>query len=430
MLANLRAIYTVLHDIKLQGNKKDKLVNKRLKKMLISAYKHVPYYRDLMQKIGYDPSKDFKSIADLKKFPVTTKMDIKKYGTSLFLKNGTDIKNCYKISTSGSTGIPLEIYFSWMEQAFKIARWLRVLFLNGYSIRDRVMSLTTSARLNEGITVLQKFGLLRRLAVSYHIPFEKIADIFLKYKPHVLYGNRSHLELLANELIKQKIRLKNLKLVVVAAEMLRQHNRDLFRKAFGIEVIEAYGSMEMGIIAFETQARDGLHLCDDLTIIEFLDEKGRDAKPGETARVIVTDLLGTTMPFIRYEQGDLAEFALFQNSRGVYERRITRIMGRDEDKIILPDKTVRNFHIFYEVMDMFPQILQFRVIQKKVDLFYIYIAAKQDYFKEIEEIIINMLSNNFPAECVFKLLRVDSIPPDPGGKIRMFISELVRSKYC
>ena len=187
MLRNSRAVYLVLHDIKLSNNQTQQLVSKRLRSVLISAYKYVPYYRKIMKNIGYDPVHDYTGPEDLQIFPIMTKLDLKTYELSSFLKENINTENLYTESTSGSTGIPLKKYLDWDELAFQTAKWFRVLFMNGYSIKYKYFALSSPKKLEEGNTILQKFGLLRRLAISYLFPPKQMAEIFLDYKPHVLY---------------------------------------------------------------------------------------------------------------------------------------------------------------------------------------------------------------------------------------------------
>jgi len=427
MFRNAKALYQVLHDAKLSKRERENLASKRLKSVLVASYKYVPYYREMMQDISYDPLKDYTGPEDLAKFPITTKKDLKTNETFLFLKENADTAKLFGDHTSGSTGMPLKIYRDWNERAFQVAKYLRFLFLNGYSVRDKILSVSGPTRLSGNKTILQKFGFIRRLAVSYLLPIPQIVDILLYYKPQVLSGNRSHVDLIALELLKREIRPKSLKLVSVGAEMIHDNSRNLHKQAFGLNTIENYGTCEMGIMAYEILGEIGLYLNEDLTYFEFLDKNGNSVLPGEPGRVVVTDLLAKTMPFIRYDQGDYAITKTFTGTDGKHERRIVKIIGRDDDQIILPDGSIKPYAVFYEIMHKFQGIMQFRVIQKTKSHFQVKIVASQNYFNEIYNQIMNYLYDSFPECCEFDLLRVDAIEPDPTGKIKNVISDLKKS---
>jgi phenylacetate-CoA ligase len=74
---------------------------------------------------------------------------------------------------------------------------------------------------------------------------------------------------------------------------------------FGCPVFNRYGCREVGIIASECPAHDGLHVAAEGLVVEVLCD-GRPARPGELGAVVVTDLLNRAMPLIRYRVGDAA----------------------------------------------------------------------------------------------------------------------------
>jgi len=420
MLNNARALYQVMHDAKLSRSKLDDLVYRRLREVLVSAYQKVPYYRELMQSVGYNPIQEYSGPEDLSKLPITTKEILKQKGYKAFVKEGADLSGCFRDSTSGSTGIPLTVYRAPYERAVQMAKWLRVLF----SVHHKVMSLTSPSRLSVGRSIIQRFGILRRMAIDYLCSPEEMADAFLDYEPDVLYGNRSHLDLMALELKRRGIHYQGLKLLIATAEVIGESSRQLYREYFGIELVESYGSVEMGVMAYETPAHDGLHLCEDLTYFEFLDEEGLPVAPGKPGRVVVTDLMGTLMPFIRYSQGDFVLFEYIDAAiRGV-SRVLTQITGREDDHVVLPDGTRRSFHDFYEVMHECSGVGQFRVIQRSRGNFQILVVATNSYFLCIRDEIVRRLQMKFPATVSFEITQVERIAPDPSGKIRMLISEV------
>ena len=425
MFYNLRALHQVMRDVKLSRSELDKLIHKRLRDVLVSAYLHVPYYREVMQSVGYDPIQEYRGPEDLSRLPITTKKVLKQRGITAFVREDSDLSRCFSDSTSGATGIPTRVYRDPYERAVQIAKWLRVLFVNGYSIRHKVMAPTGPGRLKEGRSIVRKFGILRRLTVDYvhHSP-EEMVDILLAYKPDVLYGNRSHLDLMALDLKRRGIQHKGLKLLLGGAEVIHDSNRQLYRKHFGVELVESYGSVEMGVMAHETPARDGLHLCEGLTYFEFLDQDGKPVPPGEPGKVIVTDLIGKLMPFIRYDQGDLAIFKHADGTNGSSVRRLTQIMGRDSDYALLPDNTRCPLYVFSILIKKSEGIMQFRVVQKTRSRFQILIVADTDYFLSIRDDLLHRLQREFPPTVSFEIVQVERLEPDPSGKLKLLVSEV------
>lgn len=424
MIRNFSAYRQVMNDAKLPRAKLDQLVRKRLRNVLTSAYRNVSYYREMMLNMGYNPIRDYHGPEDLLGFPVTTKRVLNHRGKSALTNSKSDLSNCFSQTTSGSTGIPLTIYKTPYERSITIAKWLRVLFLNGYTFRQKVMEIGRVQDLDEDKSVLQHLGFLRRLNVDRLLPMEKIADRLLEYEPDVLYCIRTHLELLAYELKHRGIKPGSLKLVFSFGEIIYEHTRQLCRNYLGIELIENYGSVEMGAMAYETPKRDGLRLSEDLTYFEFLNEDGNPVAPGEPGRVIVTDLICKLMPLIRYDQGDRAVFQNVEDDDGEVSRRLTQIIGRDDDLIVMPDGSKHRHNVFNPILRGYSNIYQYRIIQRSLSFFDIFIAADDAYLVTIHDEILQNLKNEFPPGVKFEIKQVDQINPDPSGKLRKFVSEV------
>jgi len=177
-------------------------------------------------------------------------------------------------------------------------------------------------------------------------------------------------------------------------------------------------------MAFEIPARDGLHLCEGTTYFEFVDHEGKPALPGEPGRIIVTDLFGKQMPFIRYDQGDLAIANCKTGPQGKDEQRLSKIIGRDVDAIVHLDGSRQDPGIFYKILGDYEDIFQYRVIQKSPERYHILVVASGSYLRHIRDDIIKHLQGAFPPEIRFEIIRVPGIKPDSNGKLSMFGSEV------
>lgn len=256
-----------------------------------------------------------------------------------------------------------------------------------------------------------------------HTP-EQMVDILLADKPDVLYGNRSHLDLMALELRHRGVQPTGLKLLFATGEVIHESTRRLYQQWFGSDLLEVYGTVEMGVMAYETLAHDGLHLCQDLTYFEFLDDAGDPVPPGQVGRVVVTDLTGTMMPFIRYDQGDLVVYERNTSADGRVSPRLTSILGRDGEFAVLPDGTRRSLYDFSILVKRFEEILQFRVVQRTPAHFEVLVVAERHYFERICSDLRQHLESAFPATVEFSIRRVERLEPDRSGKMRLLVSEV------
>lgn len=80
----------------------------------------------------------------------------------------------------------------------------------------------------------------------------------------------------------------------------------IVERDYGIRVTEFYGTADVGIVAYNCEARAGMHVCEE--VIEIVDlNTGRALGPGEIGRVVLTPL-DATVPLVRYAPGDLSSW--------------------------------------------------------------------------------------------------------------------------
>lgn len=422
ILSDALAMRRVMRDYRRSRSELAPVVAERMRKVLESAYLTVPYYRQVMTEAGYDPRRDFQGPSDLQRLPILDKQLIRRVGARAFVQEGADLASAFEDHSSGSTGVPLQIWRSPLARSLQMARWMRVLRVNGYQLTDKVLSFTSPARLGAGRSALQRVGLLRRRPVNFSLTPSQLLDAVLEYGPDVIYGNRSKLDLVAMEALKRGCRVPPVKFVAVGAEVIRDANRRLYESAFHCRVVESYGSVELGIIAFETPRYRHMQLCEDQLYFEFVNAQGKPAQVGELCRIVVTDLANTLMPFIRYDQGDWLELCPQTTDDDRDWRMIRKIQGRDDDLATLPDGSKVAFQTFQQVVDRFEHVHQFRIVQVEPHLFRVVLAADHAYVESIRNDMLAGFRERFDGNLVFQIEQVDRIDPDPTGKLRRLVA--------
>jgi phenylacetate-CoA ligase len=118
-----------------------------------------------------------------------------------------------------------------------------------------------------------------------------------------------------------------LRVALVAAEMLPETLRKRFQEEFGIQVRQAYGTADVGSLGYECFEAKGMHINDEI-VMELLDPaSGKQVAPGEIGEVVVT-LPNTTYPLVRFATGDLSIYTNDPCPCGRTSARLLRIVGR------------------------------------------------------------------------------------------------------
>lgn len=197
--------------------------------------------------------------------------------------------------------------------------------------------------------------------------------------------------------------------------------RDLAREVWNVPVFDTYSCGEMGPLALQCPDHDHLHVQSERVILEILRDDGTPCAPGETGRVVVTDLHNFAMPMIRYALGDYAEAGdICSCGRGLPV--IRRIAGRHINMAV--DPTGRRFWPLTRPerwLDTVP-IAQRQMIQRSPSLIEVRYVFERELADSEKSALAEGLSTSLRYRFDYDFVRVQSIEPAPGGKLQEFIS--------
>ena len=163
------------------------------------------------------------------------------------------------------------------------------------------------------------------------------------------------------------------------------------------------------------------------SIMEFI----RDGEnvSGERGEIVLTDLHNYSFPFIRYKVEDVGILSDEKCSCGRGLPLIREILGRTRDFVVTPSgKLIHGgffSHIFWEKIE---GVIQFQVIQEKVDELLIKIIPNSDFTDEsIQKIgdIIRLRMGNVNV----KVVLTDKIPIPESGKWHQVISKVSKQYF-
>ena len=152
---------------------------------------------------------------------------------------------------------------------------------------------------------------------------QAIADL----KPDGYVGTPSFLKIILDKADELRIELGSLRKALVSGEAFPIELRDTL-SAHGIDAYQVYGTADVGAIAYETTAREGL-VVDEGVLVEIVRPgTGNPVAPGEIGEVVVTCLANVDYPLIRFGTGDLSAILPGTSPCGRTNMRIKGWLGR------------------------------------------------------------------------------------------------------
>ena len=403
---------------------------KRLRAILIHAYNNVPYYHNLFKKANLKPSTI--TYKDLQKIPILTKEDIRNNLKNLTATNYTG-RELIPSATGGSTGEPMKFYFNREWEAWNMAAAYREWSWAGYDIGDKITYVWSSShdisrqqelksKLNN---LLQRTIYLDALNLTEE-SLKNYVKILQTYKPKVINAYASAIYLMAEYLKKNNITNIHPEAILTSCEMLFKNQRAVIEEAFGCKVFDYYSGRETTFHAGECPEHTGYHMAIENAVVEFIKDN-EHVSPGESGKIIITDLSNYAMPFIRYEIGDLGTPCDEDCPCGRQLPLIKKIQGRIRDIVTTPDGhyiTGAFFStLFYDNKGNTKGIKQFQFIQKTKNHAILKIVKGDDFSQtELEKIMEKIRSQC--GDMTIEIEITDSIPLTSSGKYRMTISEV------
>ncbi len=309
----------------------------RLQWSLRHAYDNVPHYRAAFEAAGVHPD-DCKDLADLARFPLTTKQDLREnYPFGMFAVPRSQVRRVH--ASSGTTGRPTVVGYT----AADIDTWSAVM---ARSIR------AAGGRPGDRVHVAYGYGLFTGgLGAHYGaealgctvIPVsggmtERQVMLIADFEPEIIMVTPSYMLAIVDEMERQGVDPAgtSLRVGIFGAEPWTADMRHELEQRLDMHAVDIYGLSEVmgpGVAQECVETKDGLHVWEDHFYPEIVDPVSGQALPdGERGELVFTSLTKQAMPVVRYRTRDLTRL-LPGTARPM--RRIEKITGRSDDMIIL-----------------------------------------------------------------------------------------------
>ncbi|MES1928931.1 phenylacetate-coenzyme A ligase isoenzyme [Salinisphaera dokdonensis CL-ES53] len=309
----------------------------RLKWSLQHAYNNVPRYKAKFDEAGVHPD-DLETLADLAKFPFTTKQDLRDaYPFDMFAVPREQVSRIH--ASSGTTGKPTVVGYTHNDietWANLVARSIRaagglpgdiVHIAYGYGLFTGGLGAHYGAE-KLGCTVVPMSG----------GQTEKQVQLIQDFKPRIIMVTPSYMLNLIEEFERQGLdpRESSLEIGIFGAEPWTNAMREEIERRAGIDAVDIYGLSEVmgpGVANECVETKDGPVIWEDHFLPEIINpETGEVVADGEPGELVFTSLTKEALPIIRYRTRDLTRL-LAPTARSM--RRIDKITGRSDDMLII-----------------------------------------------------------------------------------------------
>ncbi len=404
-----------------------KIQHHRLLDLIQFVWDKNPFYRERLQSAGLT-LQSINNIDDLLSIPILSKDEIRK-NMEKMISEGYDKHTLLQFKTGGSTGKPLELYLTeeCSEQRNACAR--RNDCWTGWQPGEPIgacwgnphLPITIKEKIKHWL--LQPTIFLDTMAVDDKSVY-RFAEEWRKTKPTLLFGHAHSIFVLACFVEELGIDCINPTGILSTSMMLMPHERNKIEKVFGIKVTDRYGCEEVSLIASQCEKHMGMHINMEHLVVELLGKDDKPVLPGESGRIVVTDLMNYAMPFIRYEVGDIGIFEDDICSCGRHLPLLKSIVGRTADFLVKKNGVkVAGVSLIENTLTKYPGIQQMQLVQKNMDSLYIRVVPDDDFSVQTKKLLLNYFEEIF-GDISINIEELDEILPESNGKYRFSICEI------
>lgn len=409
------------------------LQGKRLCKLVQYVYHNVPFYRHKMQEMNLTPD-DIREIEDITKLPFTTKQDLRdNYPYGLMAAPLSEVVRVH--ASSGTTGNPTIVGYTRRD----LSIWSEVM--------SRCLSAYGVTR-EDTFSVSYGYGLFTG-GLGAHYGVENLGATVIpastgNTEKHVRLIRDLHITgiactpsyalYLAEVVERMGIRKEELGLRIGAfgAEPWTENMRQEIQSRLGLKGYNIYGLSEiMGPgVSYECQEQYGSHINEDHFYPEIIDPVTCQNLPyGTQGELVFTTLTKEGMPLLRYRTKDLTSLIADPCPCGRTSVRMTPIMGRSDDMLIIRGINVFPSQVESVILGMKefePQYLLVVDRKNNLDTLEVQVEVRRDFFSDdigsmlrLKKTLSDRLKSVLSISAEVKLVEPNSIARSQGKSKRV-----------
>lgn len=324
----------------------EKLQLTRLQKTVENVFENVPFYKEKFDDLGIRPE-DIQQLSDVTKLPFTKKQNLRdQYPFGLFAVPLDEVTRIH--GSSGTSGKPTIVGYTKND-------------IENWSVIVARAIVTAGGRKSDIFHNAYGYGLFTG-GMGLHYGAEKLGaatvpisggnterqiTIINDFKPRGICGTPSYILNIAEKMEEMGMdpNENGIEYGIFGAEPWSEEMRATLEKKLKLKAVDIYGLSEImgpGVAIECHEAQDGLHIAEDHFLVEVINpDTLEQVEDGAVGELVFTSLTKEALPIIRYRTGDLATITREKCKCGRTTTRMSRIIGRTDDMII-----VRGVNVF------------------------------------------------------------------------------------
>ncbi|MBP5318629.1 MAG: phenylacetate--CoA ligase [Paludibacteraceae bacterium] len=420
------------------------LQSKRLVELVKYVYERVPFYHKKMQDLGLEPG-DIRGIEDITKLPFTTKQDLRdNYPYGLQAANMADIVRVH--ASSGTTGNPTIVGYTRKD----LEVWAECV--------SRCLTAANMGK-NDTFSVSYGYGLFTGgLGLHYGVEnigaavvptstgnTEKHLRLMRDLKITGTAATPSYMLYLAETMDKLGIKKEELALksAICGAEPWTEEMRQEIQNRMGLKMYNIYGLSEVvgPGVSYECDCQNGSHICEDHYFPEIIHPNTLQPLPiGQQGEMVFTTLTKEGMPVLRYRTRDICSLMEGACSCGRTSIRMSGIMGRSDDMLIIRGINVFPSQIESVILSLPEFEPRYMIVVDRVnnlDTIQVQVEVRKEFYTTemvgelaLKKKLASKLQSVIAIKADVKIMAPGSIDRYQGKSVRVIDNRPIKNKFA
>lgn len=316
---------------------------------------------------------------DITQWPVLSRKELQENRYNMF-SQGYKVKyynqQLHRQSSSGSSGIPINVYWDYKDwYASNLCLWRKRMQWYNIHPNEKYVMFTLNAfnTINDGETVyyiINPFNNILLINISLiqnEIQYNKLINIINEFNPVWFYIQPFILNKLIQTYKKYNFKKPSaLRYIESVGEILPFYLKNQAIEFFNVPIANMYGSEEMNGIAYECPNHH-MHVLEGNVLIEIKNYNYNILNNG-TGETIITNINNKAMPLIRYNQGDIITLDK-NNEYCPYSYSCNQIVkiieGRIYEELVVDKEIKINSYILMELISEINNQFDYIIIEYK-----------------------------------------------------------------